>query len=86
MQNSDFRTVPTTENSRLCKSSAKLCVTTNKEVEKCKWFQQAALNYGIQPIIACVDRTSKYECLQAVQNNIADMVVIDSNMLYAASR
>lgn len=83
---SDFRDKPTAESSRLCKTSVILCVTSSEEERKCKWLQQAALNYGIQPVIDCVNKNSKMECLKALQNKIADIAVVDANMMYTADR
>ncbi|KAK9718538.1 Transferrin [Popillia japonica] len=83
---SAFRDRPTTENSRLCKSSVVLCVISAEEEKKCKWLQQAALNYGIQPVIDCVTKTNKLECLKAIQNNMADVTVVNSNITYTVNR
>ncbi|GJQ72839.1 hypothetical protein Trydic_g1488 [Trypoxylus dichotomus] len=83
---SEFREKPTTENSRLCKFSVGLCVASEEEEKKCKWLQQAALNYGIQPVIDCVTKSSKLECLKAIQNTMADITVVNSNMTYIVNR
>ncbi|KRT83232.1 hypothetical protein AMK59_4563, partial [Oryctes borbonicus] len=83
---SEFRDRPTTENSRLCKFSVGLCVTSEEEERKCKWLQQAALNYGVQPVIDCVTKSSTLECLKAIQNTVADITVVNSNMTYIVDR
>ncbi|KAI4459547.1 transferrin [Holotrichia oblita] len=80
----DFRDIPTS-NSQLCKDSIKLCVLPH-EGEKCKWLQQAALNYGVQPAINCVLHQDKTECISDIKAEKADIVVISDNMTYFANR
>lgn len=61
-------------------------MTSAEEEQKCKWLQQAALNYGIQPVIDCVSKESNVECLKALKNKVADVAVSDSNVTYTVNR
>lgn len=62
-----------------------MCVT-NVELEKCRWLQQAALNYGIQPVLQCVTRTDQSECINELAMETVDLAVVNTDATYFANR
>ncbi|XP_051168742.1 transferrin-like isoform X2 [Leptopilina boulardi] len=58
-----------------CKNNKilKWCVITNLEVEKCEWISKIANNYGIEPMIKCVQNINQENCIKSVINKKADI-------------
>lgn len=51
------------------------CVASNLEDRKCRWLREAAIVYGVEPMITCIQEQSKASCLEAVRTKRADIVV-----------
>ncbi|GJQ72838.1 hypothetical protein Trydic_g1487 [Trypoxylus dichotomus] len=82
----DFgRDIPSKESSQLCKKSIRFCIS-EAEREKCKWLQQAGLNYGMQPVIECAPLKDKTLCINEIQAERADLTITSDNMMYYATR
>ncbi|XP_043462927.1 uncharacterized protein LOC122498976 [Leptopilina heterotoma] len=64
----------------------KWCVTTNLEAEKCKWISFAAQSHGLEPLIKCVQETSRENCMESVKNGISDIFAIEKSEEVEAKR
>lgn len=49
---------------------------TNLEVEKCEWISKIANNYGIEPMIKCVQNINQENCVKSVINKKADIFFV----------
>lgn len=79
------RTIPDSKSER-CDVNMKWCTFSAEEKQKCQWLAQAALNRGIQPVVACVESSDQLECIDDVQNKKADLLTIDANYGFVAKR
>lgn len=66
--------------------SVRICTTSNKEQAKCAWMREAAAVYGIEPDFDCVKADNKTHCMQAVQLELADVVLVSPDLLMSAKR
>lgn len=55
------------------------CTTSIIEFVKCSWLQEVSGVYGIEPSLQCIRGESLYRCLDDVNNNIADVVMVDQD-------
>ncbi|RZB39249.1 transferrin-like, partial [Asbolus verrucosus] len=78
------RTIPTFESSKECDRTLKWCTYSDMEQEKCKWLSQAAMNWGIQPVVECKrsEGTDELSCLDDIKKKYADVVVASSDYAY----
>nr|XP_022919639.1 transferrin-like [Onthophagus taurus] len=83
-----FRDIPSPDDSIICKRKMRWCTTSDNEQTKCKWLSQASINYGIQPVVECVQKSSELECLKAISNNneSADLITTSADLGYAAKK
>ncbi|KAL2730813.1 transferrin-like isoform X1 [Vespula squamosa] len=51
------------------------CVSSNIEDQKCRWLREASFVYGIEPVISCVQESSRISCLEAIRDQRADIFV-----------
>lgn len=66
--------------------TVRLCTTTNIENAKCHWLREAAAVYGLEPDIDCIKANNVTHCLEAVNENYADVVTINPDYLLPAVR
>ncbi|XP_066599657.1 transferrin isoform X2 [Prorops nasuta] len=69
-----------------CKPSRRVqwCIWSNLEDRKCRQLRDISSAYGIEPEIACIFKSSKAECLDAVAKGSVDlMVVMPEDLLQA---
>ncbi|XP_044259528.1 transferrin-like [Tribolium madens] len=80
----DFTTVPDAKTFKQCDRTLKWCTFSNVETEKCKWLSQAAVNWGIQPVVECIrsDGDDELSCLDDIKKGDADIVVASSDYAY----
>ncbi|KYB29543.1 Transferrin-like Protein [Tribolium castaneum] len=80
----DYTTVPNPETSKQCDRTLRWCTYSDLETKKCKWLRQAAVNWGIQPVVECVQSEGDDElsCLDDLKKGSADIVVASSNYAY----
>lgn len=64
----------------------RICTTSNIENAKCGWIREAAAVQGIEPDIDCVRAENTTDCMQAVQDNAADLVMVPPNLMHKALR
>nr|XP_022909238.1 transferrin-like isoform X1 [Onthophagus taurus]XP_022909239.1 transferrin-like isoform X1 [Onthophagus taurus] len=83
-----FRYIPPSYDSIISRRKMRWCTTSDNEQMKCKWLSQAGVNYGIQPVVECVQKSSEFECLKAINKNskTADLMVISTDLGYAARK
>ncbi|KAL7037648.1 hypothetical protein ACKWTF_009312 [Chironomus riparius] len=55
------------------------CTTSIIEFVKCSWLQEVSTVYGIEPNLQCIRGESLYRCLDDVNKNIADVVMVDQD-------
>ncbi|XP_012287657.1 transferrin isoform X2 [Orussus abietinus] len=51
------------------------CETSNVQDKKCRWLGNAVKVYGIEPLINCIQETSREACMEAVRTHRADFFV-----------
>jgi hypothetical protein len=77
-------TIPTNETSKQCDRTLKWCTYSDSEQEKCEWLSQAAMNWGIQPVVECrrSEGQDELSCLDDIKKETADIVVASSDYAY----
>ncbi|XP_011310325.1 transferrin [Fopius arisanus] len=71
---------------KTCGSTIRWCTISSEETGKCRWIAKEALLLGIEPKFTCVETNSTFECLRAINENIADIITIDSNYGHLARK
>ncbi|XP_046819828.1 melanotransferrin isoform X1 [Vespa crabro] len=61
-----------------------LCVTSDYELEKCIKMKIALKAQLLKPELLCHKGYSQINCMQAIQNGIADVTVLDASDVYTA--
>nr|XP_003703507.1 PREDICTED: melanotransferrin isoform X1 [Megachile rotundata] len=61
-----------------------LCVTSDPEMEKCIKMKIALKAQLLKPELNCYKGHSQIHCMQAIQNGIADVAVLDTSDVYTA--
>ncbi|KAK2580797.1 hypothetical protein KPH14_011531 [Odynerus spinipes] len=61
-----------------------LCVTSEPEMEKCVKMKIAMKAQLLKPELLCHKGHSQINCMQAIQNGIADVTVLDASDVYTA--
>ncbi|XP_034181211.1 transferrin 2 [Osmia lignaria lignaria] len=61
-----------------------LCVTSDPEMEKCIKMKIALKAQLLKPELNCHKGHSQIHCMQAIQNGIADVTVLDTSDVYTA--
>ncbi|XP_072387731.1 transferrin-like isoform X2 [Diabrotica undecimpunctata] len=81
-----IRSIPSLSNNTRCKEVVNWCTLNDKEQQKCKWFAQAALNVGLEPVVDCVQSSDNdtVSCLIDLQNNKSDVMYSDITYGYIA--
>ncbi|XP_053597721.1 melanotransferrin [Microplitis demolitor] len=62
----------------------KLCVTSKPEIDKCVKMKVAMKAQLLKPELDCVLQHSQIKCMQAIENGIADVAVLDAGDVYTA--
>ncbi|KAL0133776.1 hypothetical protein PUN28_001030 [Cardiocondyla obscurior] len=78
------RTNTDVEAIQTCGKPIRWCTIGDLETNKCKWVATAAKALGVQPSISCLKANSTFQCFRDIQNNLTDIIVIDSNYGYLA--
>lgn len=55
------------------------CTYTLIDFVKCSWLQEVSTVYRIEPNIQCIRGESRYRCLDDVNKDIADVVLVDQD-------
>ncbi|XP_014469684.1 PREDICTED: transferrin isoform X2 [Dinoponera quadriceps] len=71
-----------------CRPSRRVqwCVASNLEERKCRWLREAAIVYGVEPPISCIQETSRASCLDALRSRRADIFVARPEELLQARK
>lgn len=64
--------------------AAILCVTSDKEYNKCQAMSKAFHAAGLKPELSCKLAQSTLSCMQLIKNRDADLVVLDAAEIYLA--
>jgi hypothetical protein len=70
------------ENIQTCGERIRWCTIGDLETNKCKWVAKAAKALGVAPSISCIKSNSTFQCFRDIEENRADIIVIDSNYGY----
>lgn len=62
------------------------CTTSLIEFIKCSWLQEVSTVYGIEPNLQCIRGESLYRCLDDVNKNVADVVMVDPDVRIKSER
>lgn len=62
------------------------CTTSLIDFVKCSWLQEAANIFGIEPNIQCIRGESLFRCLDDVNKDIADVVMVDQDKRIESER
>lgn len=63
--------------------SVRLCSTTKESQTKCAWMAAAAMAYGTEPSISCVQEEN---CMLSVSKNLSDVVIIPTDQYLPSLR
>lgn len=64
----------------------RVCTKSIIETAKCDWLGESALVHGIEPEINCIKADNETHCMQALNDNVADVVLIDPDFARTAIR
>ena len=62
------------------------CTTSIIEFVKCSWLQEVSVVFGIEPNLQCIRGESIFRCLDDVNKNIADIVMVDQDIRIESER
>lgn len=62
----------------------RVCTTSNIESAKCSWIREAAAVYGIEPDIDCIKADNSTQCMQAINDDAADLVIVTPDLVNLA--
>ena len=66
--------------------TARLCVISEKELEKCGRMRTAFRAQMLKPELSCVPAHDAVSCMQYIQEGIADITMLDAGDIYRAGR
>lgn len=66
--------------------TAKLCVISQPEMDKCGHMKSAFHTNSLQPEISCVLGENTVDCMRKIQQGQADLTVLDAADIYTASQ
>lgn len=66
--------------------TAKLCVISDQEMEKCNRMKTAFRTQMLKPDLSCVKAGSTRECMRNIQQDLADITVLDAADIYTAGQ
>ncbi|XP_018392136.1 PREDICTED: transferrin [Cyphomyrmex costatus] len=49
------------------------CLVSNLEKRKCSWLRDASIVYGVEPLISCLQETSREACVDAIRKGKTDI-------------
>ncbi|RWS06598.1 Transferrin-like protein, partial [Dinothrombium tinctorium] len=64
--------------------SARLCVVSDKEYQKCEKMSTAFRTKLLQPKLSCIREHSTVNCMKSINEGNADLVVLDAGDIYRA--
>ncbi|KAK9721705.1 Transferrin [Popillia japonica] len=56
--------------------TVKICTTSIASQYKCGWMREAAAVHGLEPDIDCLKADNTTHCMEAIQNQVADVVIV----------
>ncbi|KAM7284232.1 putative transferrin [Ixodes scapularis] len=65
---------------------AKLCVVSDKEMEKCHRMKTAFKSQMLKPDLNCIKSESHLQCMHMIRNGVADLVVLEAGDIYRAGQ
>lgn len=63
-----------------------ICTTSVIEATKCSWIRESATVYGIEPDLECIKADNKTHCMMAVNQHLADVVLVSSDQVHLAQK
>ncbi|KAJ3640628.1 hypothetical protein Zmor_027180 [Zophobas morio] len=66
--------------------TVRVCVTSDKELEKCEALSKSAFSRNIRPRYACVQEKTVYDCMKTIRDNGADIITLDGGLVDTAQR
>ncbi|CAH0552540.1 unnamed protein product [Brassicogethes aeneus] len=62
----------------------RFCVTSDRELNKCKAFSKAAFSRNVRPRFDCVEEKDVFDCLKTIRDNGADIITLDGGLVAKA--
>ncbi|XP_029047625.1 transferrin isoform X1 [Osmia bicornis bicornis] len=62
------------------------CVASNLEEKKCRWLREAAIVYGVEPAISCIQEPTRASCMKDLKTQRADIFVARPEELFEARK
>lgn len=62
----------------------RVCTKSIIETAKCDWLGESAMVHGIEPDINCIKADNSTHCMQALNDNVADVVLVDPDLVHSA--
>lgn len=62
----------------------RVCTKSIIETAKCDWLGESAMVYGIEPDINCIKADNTTHCMQAINDNVADIVMVEPDLVHIA--
>lgn len=66
--------------------TVKICTTSNIENAKCSWIRESAVVNGIEPDMDCLKADNTTHCMQALNDNVADVVMVPPDLFRSATQ
>lgn len=64
----------------------RVCTRSIIETAKCDWLGESAMVRGIEPDINCIKADNATHCMQALNDNVADVVMVEPDLVHTAIR
>jgi hypothetical protein len=64
----------------------RFCVTSDKELAKCRILRKGLFSRDIRPPFDCVREATLHDCLKTVRDNGADIITLDGGEVVTAQR
>ncbi|GJQ77040.1 hypothetical protein Trydic_g23613 [Trypoxylus dichotomus] len=66
--------------------TVRVCTTSIPSQYKCGWMREAAAVHGLEPDIDCLKADNATHCMEAIQRNVADVVIVHPDYINIAKR
>lgn len=64
----------------------RICTTSIPAQYKCGWMREAAAVHGLEPDIDCLKADNATHCMEAIQNHVADVVIVHPDFVNIAEK
>lgn len=64
----------------------RMCTTSNLENAKCGWLRESTAVLGVEPDVDCIKADNTTHCMQALNDNVVDIVMVSPELVNYAKR